>query len=97
MPVAWPPPSLHWLFVLPGSFLIVFGRIAYALALPGVSIVGVHLDAHTRSFGSLAILCGFSAIWFAIMTKLFAATEEMLPEDRTLNRLMNLISIDGAW
>lgn len=86
--------SPRWLFVLPGSFLIVFGLIAYALALPGVSIFGLHLDAHTLLFGSLAILCGFSAIWFAIMTKLFAATEGMLPEDRTLNRLMKLISIE---
>lgn len=86
--------SPRWLFVLPGIGLVVLGLIAYALALPGVSIFGANLDAHTLLFGSLAILCGFNSIWFAVMTKLFAATEGMLPEDPTLNRLMKLVSIE---
>jgi glycosyltransferase involved in cell wall biosynthesis len=83
--------SPRWLFVLPGSLLIALGVIAYALALPGVSLFGAKLDAHTLLFGSLAILCGFNSIGFAIMTKLFAATEGMLPDDPMLSRLMKLI------
>jgi glycosyltransferase involved in cell wall biosynthesis len=86
--------SPRWLFVLPGLALLVLGMIAYALALPGVSIFGANLDAHTLLFGSLAMLCGFNSIWFAVMTKLFAATEGMLPADPTLNRLMKLVSIE---
>jgi len=86
--------SPRWLFVLPGLALIALGIVAYALALPGVSIFGANLDAHTLLFGSLAMLCGFNSIWFAVMTKLFAATEGMLPEDPTLNRLMKLVTIE---
>lgn len=86
--------SPRWLFILPGLVLIALGVIAYALALPGVSLFGARLDAHTLLFGSLAILCGFNSIWFAIMTKLFAATEGMLPDDPMLNRLMKLISTE---
>jgi hypothetical protein len=86
--------SPRWLFVLPGLLLIALGAIAYALALPGVSLFGARLDAHTLLFGSLAILCGFNSIWFAIMTKLFAATEGMLPDDPMLSRLMKLISTE---
>jgi glycosyltransferase involved in cell wall biosynthesis len=86
--------SPRWLFVLPGSLLIVIGLLAYALALPGISLFGARLDAHTLLFGSLAILCGFNSIWFAIMTKLFAATEGMLPDDPMLSRLIKLISTE---
>ena len=86
--------SPRWLFVLPGISLLVLGLIAYALALPGVSIFGANLDAHTLLFGSLAMLCGFNSIWFAIMTKLFAATEGMLPHDPTLNRWMKLVTVE---
>src|SRR5207248_9046577 len=86
--------SPRWLFVLPGLLLIALGLVAYALALPGVSLFGARLDAHTLLFGSLAMLCGFNSIWFAIMTKLFAATEGMLPDDPMLSRLMKLISTE---
>lgn len=86
--------SPRWLFVLPGIGLLLLGLVAYALALPGVSIFGANLDAHTLLFGSLAMICGFNSIWFAVMTKLFAATEGMLPEDPTLNRLMKWVSIE---
>lgn len=86
--------SPRWLFVLPGLVLIALGVIAYALALPGVSLFGARLDAHTLLVGSLAILCGFNSIWFAIMTKLFAATEGMLPDDLMLKRLMKLMDTE---
>ena len=86
--------SPRWLFVLPGLLLIALGVVAYALALPGVSLFGARLDAHTLLFGSLAMLCGFNSIWFAIMTKLFAATEGMLPDDPMLSRLIKLISTE---
>ena len=86
--------SPRWLFVLPGLLLIALGLVAYALALPGVSLFGARLDAHTLLVGSLAILCGFNSIWFAIMTKLFAATEGMLPADPMLDRLMKVIDTE---
>ena len=86
--------SPRWLFVLPGLLLIALGLVAYALALPGVSLFGSRLDAHTLLVGSLAILCGFNSIWFAIMTKLFAATEGMLPADPMLDRLMKVIDTE---
>jgi len=51
------------LFLVPGVILIVFGIVAYGLALPGVSLRGVGFDAHTLMFGTLAFLCGYQAIF----------------------------------
>src|SRR4051794_26471751 len=45
--------SPRWLFLIPGAIAITFGLIGYALALPGVTIGGATLDAHTLLFASL--------------------------------------------
>lgn len=86
--------SPRWLFVLPGIGLLILGLAAYALALPGVSIFGANLDAHTLLFGSLAMLCGFNSIWFAVMVKLFAAGKGMFPEDPALSRFRKLVTLE---
>ena len=60
--------------------------IGYALALPGVAIGGVTFDAHTLLFASLAILCGYQSILFAIFAKTFAISEGLMPEDARMTR-----------
>ena len=57
------------------------GLFGYALALPGTVIKGVTFGAHTLLFSSLAVLCGYQSIIFAIFTKTFAISEGILPED----------------
>jgi hypothetical protein len=39
--------SPRWLFLVPGAVLMALGCLGYALALPGISLFGVRLDAHT--------------------------------------------------
>ncbi len=82
--------SPRWLFLTPGLTLILLGLIGYALALPGVQIAGATLDAHTLLFASVAILCGYQAVVFAVFTKQFAISERLMPPDpqfeRTLSR-----------
>ena len=70
------------LFVMPGVALLAAGLLAFALALPGVQFGRVIFDAHTLLFGSLAIICGYQALLFAVFTKTFAVTEGLLAEDR---------------
>src|SRR6266496_3725057 len=48
--------SPRWLFLVPGMLVAALGLVGYALALPGVTIRGATLDAHTLLFASLAIL-----------------------------------------
>lgn len=86
--------SPRWLFLAPGALLIVLGLIGYALALPGVTIKGVTFDAHTLLFASLAILCGYQSILFAIFSKTFAISEGLMPEDPRMNRFFELANLE---
>ena len=86
--------SPRWLFLLPGVWLILIGLGLYALALPSTRIGGVTFEAHTLLFGSLAILCGYQSILFAIFSKTFAITEGLLPPDARLTTLFRLINLE---
>jgi len=74
--------SPRWLFVIPGVLLILLGLIGYTLAMPGTRLGHVTFDAHTLLFASLAIVCGYQSILFAVFTKTFAVGEGLMPEDR---------------
>ncbi|MGH7872104.1 MAG: glycosyltransferase family 2 protein [Candidatus Binatia bacterium] len=84
----------RWLFLIPGILLIVAGLCGYALALPGTVIKGVTFGAHTLLFSSLAVLCGYQSIIFAIFTKTFAISEGILPEDPRMNRFFEILNLE---
>jgi glycosyltransferase involved in cell wall biosynthesis len=86
--------SPRWLFLIPGMLLIVLGLIAYGIAMPGMAVMGVAFDAHTLLFASLAILCGYQSILFAIFTKTFAIAEGLLPEDRRMSQFFKVVSLE---
>jgi hypothetical protein len=86
--------SPKWLFLYPGLLSIFLGGVGYALALPGVTMGKVTLDAHTLLFASLAILLGYQSISFAAFTKLFAVGEGLLPEDPRLNTFFKVINLE---
>jgi hypothetical protein len=68
--------------------------IGYAIALPSLTISGVNFDAHTLLFASLAILCGYQSILFAVFTKVFAISEGLLPEDPRVTRFFQLFPLE---
>lgn len=82
------------LFLAPGVILIVLGLIAYALAMPGLELHGVRFDAHTLLFGTLAFLCGYQAIFFAIFAKALAVQEGLLPADARLKRFLTMFNLE---
>ena len=84
----------RWLFVIPGVLLVLLGLIGYGIAMPGVKVGGVTFDAHTLLFASLAILCGYQSILFAIFTKTFAINEGLMPEDPQLARFFDIINLE---
>jgi glycosyltransferase involved in cell wall biosynthesis len=88
--------SPRWLFLFPGAALVLAGLAAYALGFPRVRINGVGFDVHTLLFGSVAIICGYQAILFAVLTKVFAMNEGLLPNDERVNALMGRISLETA-
>ena len=84
----------RWLFLAPGELLVLLGLIGYALALPGVKIGPAILDAHTLLFASLAILCGYQSLLFAVFTKTFAVNEKLLPEDDQYRRFYRFANLE---
>jgi glycosyltransferase involved in cell wall biosynthesis len=82
------------LFLIPGAALILLGVLGYCLALPAMAIGRVRFDVHTLLFGSVAILCGYQSILFAIFTKTFAISEGLLPEDPRLNRFFEFVNLE---
>jgi glycosyltransferase involved in cell wall biosynthesis len=86
--------SPRWLFLIPGALAIVLGLVGYAVALPGLSFGRVTFDAHTLLFASLAILCGYQSITFAIFTKTFAIAEGLMPDDPRMTRFFTLVTLE---
>ena len=84
----------RWLFLEPGKLLVLLGLIGYALALPGLTVAGVHFGLNTLLMASMAILCGCQAIMFAIGAKAFAAREGLVPEDTRIHRFYRHFTLE---
>jgi len=76
--------SPKWLFLVPGALLCLLGILGYALAMPGVTIAGATLDAHTLLVSSLSLLLGYQALQFGAFAKTFAVSEGLLPESPSM-------------
>jgi hypothetical protein len=86
--------SPRWLFLMPGILIMLLGVVAAAVALPGLRVGRVHFDVHTLLVGGLMIVCGYQAVVFAFLTKIFAITEGLLPSDPRMNRLYEIFNLE---
>jgi len=86
--------SPRWLFLLPGCLLVLLGALGYGVVLPRLTVFGAHPDAHTLLFATMAILCGYQAILFAIFTKAFAIDEGLLPPDPRMGRFFMIVNLE---
>lgn len=57
-------------------------------------MLGLTFDAHTLLFASLAVICGFQAILFAVLAKTFAVTQGLMPEDSRLSRFFQILRLE---
>src|SRR3954452_15541423 len=86
--------SPRWLFLVPGLLLVLLGVLGYAIALPCVSALGVTFDAHTLLFASLAVICGYQSVMFAVFGKVFAVGARLLPPDRRVAWLTRTLTLE---
>jgi glycosyltransferase involved in cell wall biosynthesis len=86
--------SPRWLFVIPGAILAALGLLGFALVMPGLRIGHVAFDAHTLLFASLAVICGYQSLLFALFTKSFAISEGLLPEDPRITRFFRMVNLE---
>jgi len=84
----------RWLFLIPGGLLILLGIVAYGLALPGATVFGAKLDAHTLVFGSLFLLMGFQAVTFALLAKTYAMADGLLPMDTRVESFYRVLPLE---
>lgn len=86
--------SPRWVFLLPGLGLLALGVLGYALALPGVRLLGAQLGAHTLLVASLALLMGFQFLLFAVVSKTVAVGIGLLPEDPRMKRFFQVATLE---
>ena len=87
--------SPRWLFLYPGLALMVVGTLLGIWLLPSPRVIGrVTLDVHTMVYAAAFVLLGFQAVAFAVFTKVFAISEDLLPPDPKLDRLFRYITLE---
>jgi hypothetical protein len=84
----------RWLFLVPGMVLICLGLLGYGVAMPRLTLWGATFDIHTLLFATMAILCGYQSIVFAVFTKTFAISEGLMPPDPRMTRLYQLVNLE---
>ncbi|HEY2378372.1 MAG TPA: glycosyltransferase family 2 protein [Gemmatimonadaceae bacterium] len=86
--------SPRWLFLIPGALLLLLGAIGYGIAMPGLQIGRITFDVHTLLFASLSVIGGYQSIVFALLTKVFAISEGLLPADPRLTKWSRSASLE---
>lgn len=72
--------SPRWVFLVPGLGSLLIGLIGFAALLSGpVQLGNITLDVHTLLYAAAAILCGFQAIAFAVISKVFVHEAGLSP------------------
>lgn len=87
--------SPRWLFLYPGLVLMAAGLLVGGALYAGPLVVeGVTLDVHTLLYAALSVIVGFQAAVFAVLTKVFAVSERLLPENEKLTKLFNYVTLE---
>jgi len=87
--------SPRWLFLIPGIVLMTVGMAAgIALTLGPVTVADVTFDVDTLVAASAAVVIGFQAVLFALLTKIYGVEEGLLPPDRRLERFLSVVRLE---
>jgi glycosyl transferase family 2 len=87
--------SPNWLFFYPGLFLMLVGFATSLWLYPTARFVGdVGFDVQTLLAASAAIVIGYQSVVFSVLTKVFAISEGLLPENKRLSRLFRYVNLE---
>src|SRR5690606_9556550 len=87
--------SPRWLFFIPGLVMMSIGLIAGVALTTGPVVIGaLAFDVDTLVGAAAMVVIGFQAVLFALFTKVYAAEEGFLPEDRRVRKLVDVISLE---
>lgn len=90
--------SPRWLFLYPGALLMLAGIASMVWLLPGPRPLfgSIGLDVNTLIYSSAAIVCGFQAIAFAVLAKVFAINAGLLPHDSRIRSLTSMVTVEAG-
>jgi hypothetical protein len=75
--------------------LILIGLALWIAVLPGPkNVIGARLDVHTILYAGAAIVVGFQAIVFAVLARVYAASEGFLPDTELVQRARRWFSLE---
>jgi hypothetical protein len=87
--------SPRWLFLVPGLALMTVGLVGgVALTVGPVTIGRVTFDVDPLVAASAAVVIGFQAVIFALLTKVYAIEEGFLPPDERVERFLSLMTLE---
>ncbi|WP_205624408.1 glycosyltransferase family 2 protein [Actinomadura flavalba] len=87
--------SPRWLFLIPGLLFMTIGLVAgVALSFGPVRVGNVAFDVDTLVGAGAAMVIGFQAVLFALLTKIYAMQEGFLPDDARVQRLLRFWSLE---
>ena len=89
--------SPRWLFLIPVLLMMMLlGIGVLTLSAGNVSAGSIHLGVHTMLYAAMTILVGYEAVMFNALTKVYAISEVLLPEDPRLNRLSRFVKLESG-
>jgi glycosyl transferase family 2 len=87
--------SPRWLFLIPGLVLMTLGLLAgVALSTGPVEVGEIAFDVDTLVGASAMLVIGFQAVLFALLTKVYAMQEGLLPHDARVQRVIDWWSLE---
>ena len=79
--------SPRWLFVIPGIVLMLVGLLLGGWIVQGPKhVAGVTLDTNTILYAGTAVIIGFQAIVFGLLTRVYGMVSGFLPRKQALER-----------
>jgi glycosyltransferase involved in cell wall biosynthesis len=80
--------SPRWLYLIPGVLLMMFGLIVGSLIVHGPKHIGsATFDTNTLIYAGVAMIIGFQAIVFGVMSRIFGMQNGFLPRKPIIERL----------
>ncbi|MCU0421736.1 MAG: glycosyltransferase family 2 protein [Bacteroidia bacterium] len=89
--------SPRWLFLIPGTFLMLVGLVLFiAIAKGPVQLLNIYFDTNTLLYAGAFMVIGFQAVNFAVFTRIYAIHQGFLPQNKSLVRMVDKISLEAG-
>jgi len=89
--------SPRWLFLAPGTALLLIGAIAAGmLALGPVHIGRAGFDTSTLLVACMVLTLGMQIVIYALFSRMFAVSERLLPPDELLGHITRVVTLEGG-